>query len=357
MNILVVKPSSLGDIIHTFPAVDLIRRELPDAHISWVVSDAFAGIVELYPGVDEIILFQRHRLGRLQHIGELFSFLRDLRQRSYDIAIDFQGLLRSGLMTFFSGASQRIGFHNSREGARLFYNERVMLPANLRHAVDRNIFLARSGLGLGGTVTIPALKSQHDYVKQAKILLKRHGLQGASPIIAVGAAARWPSKCCPPDTYAQILDSLSERLPEAKFWLLGTAAEREVAAAVIAGCRRAVPVDLSGQTNLGTLTELLRQSHVLLTNDSGPMHLGAALGIPVVAFFGSTDPTLTGPYGPQHAVFRSTCDSSPCFSRVCPRNGKCWDNLNIADVVEAVRDRVLKSPGSAEPASAVPPQT
>ncbi len=345
MNILVIKPSSLGDIIHTLPAVELIRSEYPDANISWVVSDAFAGVVELYAGVDELIIFKRRELGKLTRCLGLFAFLKDLRQRPYDIAIDFQGLLRSGLMTAASGARQKVGFHNAREGARHFYNEKVMLPANLKHAVDRNVFLVRSALGIAGEVRCPELQTQHDYAKRAKILMKRSGLLTGGPVIAVGPAARWPSKCGPATLFAGAMNAVRERVPDAAFWMLGTADEKPVCEEVRSRCRGAKPVNLAGETNLGTLTELLRQSRGMLTNDSGPMHLAAALGVPTVAFFGSTDPELTGPYGDRHTVFRSHCEASPCFCRECiHENSKCWDGISPVEVADALVARLRRGP-------------
>jgi len=341
VNILIVKPSSLGDIIHAFPAVEMIRSEHPEAHISWVVNDTFAGIVELHAEVDEIIVFKRERLGKVRHCLEVLPFLKEIRQRQYDVAIDFQGLLRSGLMTGLSRARQKIGFRSAREGAHHFYNEKVMLPANLKHAVDRNVFLVRSALGISGEVLLPTLKIQHDFVKGAKALMKRSGLLAGGPVIAVGPAARWPSKCWPPHFFAKIIDTVCESVPDALFWMLGTSEERSVGEEVSALCQVRGPVNLAGKTNLGVLTELLRRSHAMFTNDTGPMHLAAALGVPTVALFGSTDSELTGPYGSNHIIFHSKCEMSPCLSRqCCADNRKCWDGVSPTEVATAIVDRL-----------------
>ena len=337
MNILVVKPSSLGDIIHAFPAVDLIRREYPEATITWLVNDAFAGIIDLLPGIDDVVLFRRQRWGRPRHWGELCGFVRDLRQRSFDVAVDFQGLLRSGLLSWLSGAPVRIGFRSAREGARLFYTEKVMLPANLVHAVDKNVFLVRSALRIGGEVRQPPLRQHHDYAKFARQLLERHCLDEGDGLLAVGAGARWESKRWPPAFFARVLDLVAERRPGTAIWLLGSADEQEPSAEVCANCRVAKPVNLAGQTNLGALCEMLRASDVLLTNDSGPMHLAAALQTPTVALFGATSPDLTGPYGPGHHVFVGKCEGSPCLRRTCPLGTyECLDSVPPRKVGEAV---------------------
>jgi ADP-heptose:LPS heptosyltransferase len=194
VNILVVKPSSMGDIIHAFPAVDLLRREFPDATITWLVNDTFAGLIELLPGVDDVVLFRRKRLGKIRHWHELIPFARELRQHNFDLAIDFQGLFRSGLLTWLSGAPTRIGFHAAREGARMFYTEKVMVPANLTHAVDKNVFLVRSALNLAGEVRIPPLRQHHDFAKLARQLLQQHRLDEGDSLLAVAPSARWGTK-------------------------------------------------------------------------------------------------------------------------------------------------------------------
>jgi lipopolysaccharide heptosyltransferase I len=347
VNFLIVKPSSLGDIIHTFPAVDLIRRAHPEGTITWVVNDNFAGIVELCPAVDEVVIFRRRRLGKLRHVPELFSFLGELRQHPHDVAIDFQGLFRSGVMTLASGASRRVGFQSAREGATLFYNEKVMLPANLKHAVDKNVFLAKTVLGMPNEDARMQLPPHHDLAKCARKLLKRHPVPGSGPIVAVAPAARWDSKTWPLRFFADVLDEVAALRPDVRCWALGSADEAERCARLDDLCRNCRVLNLAGETNLGMLTELLRASDVLVTNDSGPMHLAAAVGTPTVAFFGATDPELTGPYGPRHAVFRTTCDLSPCFSRQClMENRACSDGTSPMQVAQAVFDRLDSRSGS-----------
>jgi lipopolysaccharide heptosyltransferase I len=337
VNILIVKPSSLGDIVHTLPAVHLIRQHDPDAVIVWVVNDALTGLVSLYSGVDEVIPFRRQRWARIHHWPEVWGFLTDLRQHRFDLAIDFQGLLRSGLIAFASGAPRRIGFQNAREGAGMFYTERIPLPANLHHALDRNVFLVQSALGLATAATMPELGRPHDSVKEARRLLRQFHLDGAAPVLAVAPGARWPSKRWPPRFFAAVLDHLQQALPDLRCWILGSPDEAQAAAAVAQECTRCRPVSLVGMTDLGTLVELLRCSDALLTNDSGPMHIAAALTLPTVAFFGATDPDLTGPHGELHTVFRTTCTLKPCFARDCPQaNRPCSDGTSAARVAEAL---------------------
>ncbi|MDX9979610.1 MAG: lipopolysaccharide heptosyltransferase II [Lentisphaeria bacterium] len=339
MNILVVKPSSLGDILHTFPAVDLLRREYPDAGITWLVNDNFAGLIDLLPGVDEVILFRRQRWGRMRHWHECIPFVRDLRQRGFDLAIDFQGLLRSALLAWLSGAPARIGFHSARECGRMFYTEKVMVPANLNHAVDRNVFLVQSGLRLEGEMRVPPLRQHHDFVKFARQLIQENRLDAGQGVLAVAPGARWASKRWPAESFAKVIDGVAQERPETAVWLLGSEDERGLAEEVRAACRVAAPANLAGKTNLGTLCEMLRASDALLTNDSGPMHLAAALGVPTVAIFGPTSAALTGPYGPGHRVFSAPCAVGPCFRRTCPQGERaCLESISSKKVTEALLD-------------------
>lgn len=337
VNILIVKPSSLGDIIHALPAVELIRQRHPDAFIAWVVNDTFTGLLDLYPGVDEVLPFRRRRWGSVRHCHEFLGFVADIRQHHFDIVLDFQGLFRSGFISYASGAARRIGFHAAREGSSLLYTERIAVPANLKHAIDRNVFLVRSSLDITAEAGMPELLRPHDLVKEARALLRRHELLGNTPLLAAAPGARWASKRWPPKFFAAVLDQVQDLLPEVQVWLLGTENEKDDARQTLHFCRKSKPVDLTGQTTLGTLGELLRRSDALLTNDSGPMHLAAALTVPTVAFFGATDPALTGPYGVDHAVFRSTCDRAPCFMRECDNeNRQCSDGVPIDKVAREV---------------------
>lgn len=322
MNVLVIKPSSLGDVVHAFPAVNLIHSHHPEATITWVVNDTYAEMVELFPYVDDVALFRRKRWGKITRWYEYIAFALELRKRKFDLIIDFQGLFRSGFLAFLAGGCRRVGFAHCREGASMFYNEKILIPANIQHAVDKNLFLAASALGVpvpGKHETLPEMRRSHDGEKQADILFRMHHMNPGEKIVAVAPAARWKSKMFPPAFFAKVLDRIVETHPDAKFWILGTDNERAVGEAVVEACHACVPELLMGEANLVTLVEMLRRSKVLLTNDTGPMHLAAAFGCPTVALFSSTNPDLTGPYGEGHIVLQGSCKKGPCLNRECPR--------------------------------------
>lgn len=322
MHVLIVKPSSFGDVAHTFPALGLLQRSVPEPlRLTWVVNDSLTALPVLLPGVSRVVAFPRSHWLR-DHAGR--NFLRELRSENYDAAIDFQGLLRSGLITWLSRAPRRIGFRQAREGAAFFYTEKYSPDASCRHAVDRNIALVRMAFptpegAVGDAVGHPPLVVAPAAAAAAQAWLER--LPGAGPVLAVGFSSRWPSKTWPRAFFAAVITAVAAQVPGLRCWLLGAPSERGLGdelAAEISACR---PLNLAGATDFAVLAALLGRSQAMLTNDSGPMHLAAAMGTPCIALFGATDPDKTGPWGPagKHVVVRASCSEHPCFRRVCPK--------------------------------------
>ncbi len=338
MNILIVKPSSLGDIIHTLPMVPLIRRNFPDAAISWVVNEEYARLLDLCPEVDNVIIFRRRRWSKMRCWPELIGFAKDLKRLQIDLALDFQGLFRSGLITRLSGSPRRVGFRNAREGAIYFYNERILLPANLRHAVERNLFLLQTALHIADPIGNSGLAVSRIDMCNCEKLFRACEVNPHAPFLGLAPAARWESKAWPPDFFAAVVEKVHESLPELPVILLGSASERPIGEIICSHCRSPGKiVNLMGETELGTLVEILRHSKTIMTNDSGPMHLAAMLGTPVVAMFGPTDPSLTGPYGHIHRVFAGACDRAPCLENNCPKGtNACHYTISRDQVAEAV---------------------
>ncbi len=351
MNILIVKPSSLGDIIHTLPAVTMIRRNIPNAVINWVVNEEYARLLDLCPDVDNVVVFRRHHWNRLRNWRSLLSFVRELRELDVDIALDFQGLFRSGLISFLSGAKRRAGFRNAREGAIYFYNERILLPANLKHAVDKNFFLLQSVLQIDDDVHDNGLSCSEIDLRNLRLLLKKQQIDLQYSLLTVAPAARWRSKTWPPDFFAETIEKIWRRHPETIVALAGQQEERPLGNFIKERCEnKGTIVNLMGETELGTLTALLRHSETVLTNDSGAMHLAAAVDTPVVALFGPTDPEKTGPYGDMHCVLQGSCDQLPCGERVCAEGtNACHNSVTPDEAAEAVTRRLKQSTTEEKP--------
>ena len=306
-RILILKPSSLGDVIHALPTVHRIRQRYPQAHLAWLVNTAFISLLKHCPIIDEIIPFPRHEYRRLP------GLIRRLRRARYDVVVDLQGLLRSGLLAALAGAPRRIGLSDAREGAGFFHNEIIAVPRI--HAVDRYLRAAVHLGGEAGPVEFPL------------------GLapgSGSAGYLAIHASARWPTKLWGDDKFAELI----RQLPQERIILTGSAAEAERIGRLAQGAR-----NLAGQTDLFELAEWYRRCAVVVTNDSGPMHLAAAVGTPVVAIFGPTHPALTGPYGSGHTVLRAALPCAPCFNGRCtnPDSMACMKAIRVAEVLAAVQ--------------------
>jgi heptosyltransferase I len=315
---LIIKPSSMGDIVQALPVLTALRETHPEAHIAWVVARPFAGLLEGHPRLDELILFDRHRFGRIgASVGatkEFLGFLEELRGRQFTLVLDLQGLFRSGFMAAVTGAPDRVGFQAAREMAGLFYTEKVPTDG-LTHAVDRYMAMARA-VGLAEPKATDHLPVSEEARASVRRRLAEEGVTADEPVLAVSAHARWETKQWPPERFAKVIRRAYAETG-ARSVLVGSAAAAEISRAVAQAAPEARPVDLVNRTNLKELVALIADARAMVTNDSGPMHVAAAVGTPVVAIFGPTDPDRTGPYGPGHRVLARRAECSPCFRRQC----------------------------------------
>ena len=336
-RLLLIKPSSLGDIVHAMPTLAALRARFPQAEVTWLVKRQWEPLVDVISGVDQVCAVGTGLSGWLSRISEL-------RAARFDLVVDLQGLFRSGAMAWLSGGGRRIGLANAREGSPLFYTQLVEVPDGPIHAVDRYLLVAEAlGAERPAQPRFEFLDRPQDRQAVATILT-RSGVPASLPWIAINASARWETKRWPPQHFAEAADQLS-REHASPIVFIGGAAEKPEAQAVMA-LMRTKAVDLTGQTPVGLLPCLLRQAAVLITNDSGPMHVAAAVGTAVVALFGPTDPRKTGPYGRGHVVLTHAVECSPCFRRDCTRAVRleCLLEVKPDQVVRAVRQQLDQSP-------------
>lgn len=328
-RVLLIKPSAIGDVVHTLPILTMLRRCWPAAHLAWLVTPACAGLLEGHPHLDEVILFERRKLGRMWRspralIG-LLDLGRSLRRRNFDLVLDFQGLFRSGSLARWTGAPRRIGFANAREMAPMFYTHRVRTGDAEQHAISRYIQLAQAAGCQSNKVEFHFVTTHADRSHVA-------GLVPAGPYAVLLPGTNWRTKRWPIEKFAALVDPLRERFG------LST---------VVAGGPDAAPLarqvsgaaDLAGQTSLPQLVALLERAELVIANDSGPMHIAAALGKPLVTPYGPTSHIRTGPYDRLDSVIRLDIPCSPCFSRKCSHHS-CMRWLEVEPVLRMAHEQM-----------------
>lgn len=347
MRILIIKLSSLGDVIHTLPALAALRKAYPRAHLSWLVEPESAELLLDHPALDQVLVIPKNRwcreaasLRRWPALGKEFRhFLHALRGVRYDIVLDFQGLLKSGVLTGLARGKRKVGFAPGKERGDIFLNEKVPYPVELLHAVRRYLLLTEH---LACPVTTPSfsisLSQQHR--NRVIALLRQHHLACQQPLVLLHPGTRWQSKLWKEEHWAALGDRLQDEL-EAQVVFTGSTEDRALVER-IRGRMRAPGVTTVGELDLKELAFLQACAEVVVTPDSGPMHLATAMGTPVVALFGPTDPALTGPFGNARTVITKSLSCRPCLKRQCATN-ECMHQISVQEVWEGVKATLTSS--------------
>ena len=342
MDILIVKLSAIGDVIHTLPAVNAIRRHYAHARITWLIEEDAADLITGHPALDRIIVSRRKRWARgilrrgcLKTIKESYRFIRDLRDTQYDLIIDFHGLLKSGFLIGLAKGKRKVGFGKGMEHAEysyLFLNERVPAVNMEAHALTRNMMLVRA-LGISAEEIAYRLPVGEQDRRLAAELLVRCGDTGSKLLVAINPVAKWATKLWSDAKFAELADRLIAE-HDAFIVFTGSQSDREVIARIGSLMKREA-ANLAGETNLKTLAALYERTGVAVVTDTGPMHLAAAVGTQVVALFCPTAPWRTGPFGSGHQVIQAGLECSPCFKRQCP-SIDCMEEISVEQVLEGI---------------------
>jgi heptosyltransferase I len=324
---LLVRLGSLGDIVHALPAAAALRDTFPEARIDWVVDLKWERLLEGNSDLSNVISL------RSKSASGISAAVRLLRSAKYTHAIDFQGLYKSALLAFASGAPRRIGFQHSyaREGfASLFYTDR--LNPRGPHKVDHNLTLAeRAGAAIGNARFSLAIRPQDD--ERVSHELAAHDLH---EYFVLNPGGGWRSKCWPAERYGELHRQLAEQYSFRGVVTFGPG-EEELAQQIIRVAGNPAPVALPFE--LGPLMAALRRAKCVVSADTGPLHLASALKTPVVGLFGPTDPARNGPYSPDDVVVRN-----PQFGETTYRRGASYSpamlSITVEQVVEAVQRRL-----------------
>ena len=339
MKILIVKLSAIGDVAQTLPALEALKKIYPDSEITWVVEEAAAGVLDGHPLIDRLLVSRRKAWVALRTnpfalargLGNMVRFIRELRRTRYDIAIDFQGLLKSGIVIGLARADRKIGYDRTRELSYLFLNERLPAYDIERHAVERYMDVARY---LGAVDPSPACRLPLE--KECAAVSKRVEEIRAPgrPLVALNPVARWKTKLWQEGKFAELADRLI-REKNAVVIFTGSPDDRRVNERILSMMREKA-LNWAGETSLKELAALASLCDLFITTDTGPMHLAAAAGARVLALFGPTAPWRTGPYGPSNITVRTGIDCSPCFQRKCGRDIVCMSGITVEDVMRKV---------------------
>lgn len=343
MNILIVKLSAIGDVIHTLPALNAIRRHDPEGCITWLVEEDAAPLIENHEALDRVLVSKRKRwikglvsASGLKNIKEAYRFLKTLRDTRYDLVIDFQGLFKSGIMAGLARGKRKAGFGRGMdhmEYSYFFLNERVPAVAMDHHALLRSMMLLNA-LGIPAyeiEFKIPIRDRDRHLVEER---LMKHGVKGDRPLVAVNPMAKWETKLWSNDKFANLADILIGQFG-ADVVFTGSPGDRKTIQHIMSAMKEKA-VNLAGETTLINLAALYKKADALVSTDTGPMHLAAAVGTPVVALLGPTAPWRTGPFGSGHQIIRTGIKCSPCYKRKCDTR-ECMERISVRNVLDGVR--------------------
>jgi lipopolysaccharide heptosyltransferase I len=301
-NILIIKPSSLGDIVLTLPALSALRRSFPDAKISWLIRPEFAPLLDNHPYLDNIIHFNRKFLGKawynLLAFGALLSLIYKLRQSKFDIIIDLQGLFRTASLAWFSGCKKRLGMTTTREFAHIFYTHKVAQDLSCIHLVDYYLKIAQAAGATDLSVEF-ILNTDRTAADSVRRLLTAQKINPDNYAVIVPGSAH-SDKCWPIERFAALAEKISLKFGFS-IVATGTKAEKNVVEN-LQGKTSITIANLAGLTNLRELTALIKSARLVVSNDTGPGHIAAALNTPVVMIFGYSNPARVAPYGRSHCV-------------------------------------------------------
>jgi heptosyltransferase I len=370
-RILLIKPSALGDVVHTIPVLVKLRARYPRARIDWLITPENAEIVRCHPALSNVVLFARRdfskRGRRWRAMLEFLDLLKQIRRAKYDLVIDMHGQVRSAFFALISGARVRIGFdrpikqtltistehdlknvpthgwRGAREGSWIAYTHRIPIPTLDVHAIDRYLWVGKL-LGFDDNPPDLTIHLSSETVRNVERLLKEKGVDASQPLVVLVPGTIWETKHWTIEGFAGVArhflrDGFAVAVAGTKRDQLRC---RQIAAAAPGAC------DLSGKTTPADLAALIRRADVAVTNDSGSMHVAASLSV-----FGPTNPVHIGPYERPESVVRLDLPCSPCNYRrlsQCPFGHACMKQVTSAMVVERVRKILGTETGRPEPA-------
>jgi heptosyltransferase-2 len=336
-RILVRGVNWVGDTILTYPTVQKLKLLFPHSHLAILIPSHLIDLWKTFPYVDEIIPFQKR--GGIGSIWEDINLSQSLMERKFDLALILPRSFRSAFHIYLARIPVRIGY--KAEGRSFFLTHRIPRTKGVLRSHRVHYFQKLTEpLGKVESSPFPRIFLREEDQRWAEQKLRDLGIQDGSPLIGMNPGATYGlAKCWYPERFGELGKRLFEKW-KATILLFGKEEERPIAKEILQHLKEG-GIDLIGKTNLLQLAALLERCQLIVTNDTGTMHVATAVGTPVVALFGSTDPSTTGPWGDGHIVIRKDVPCSPCLKRICPTDHRCMELITV-DEVEEVIDNKLK---------------
>lgn len=341
---LIVKMSAMGDVIHALPALRSLRKRFPDAFIAWVVEDRFKDLLYNNPDLDEVIparlkYWRRHV--SVESLSEFWRFVKIIRGHKFDALLDFQGLIKSGLIALLSGIPDKIGFHHNdcREKLNsLFTNRKAPFIGRKTHVVDKNLALARMTGVDSFTMEFP-LNIPEEAEESVRSYLKANPELTANPIVGVHFGVGFKTKKWALERFAQLSDRIAGELGCSVLLTWGPG-EEEQAKSLSDQIKQRHWV--APANSLPQAMALFKRLSLLVSCDTGPVHICAAYQVPTVSIHGPTDPEYSRPRDSIHEVVYKVLPCSFCHKRTCPTQNECMTSILVDDVFQTVKKSLAK---------------
>lgn len=332
-RICIIKPSALGDVVQSLPVLPLLRLRFPDSHLAWVINQELSDLVSGHPALNAVIPFDRHG-----GLSDWWRLLRQLRASRFDMVIDLQGLFRTGIMCLATAAPLRIGLQTAREGSGLTCHH-ILRDTSTQVPAHRRVWRLAEELGLGDLTPETDINIPNtDRAWAAKVRANSSG-----PLLVIQPGTRWQTKQWPIRHFAEVARRAMKQLGMSVI-VIGSRNENADAQGLVDLVKQVMPRgdirSLAGKTSIKQLAALLQQAELVLSNDSGPLHLAAGLGTPVVGVFTCTSPIRSGPPGNHHQLVSTHLPCAGSYCKKCPQRGvgylACFEELTPERVWQAV---------------------
>jgi len=332
-RVLVRTANWIGDAVMTFPALASIREGLPNRHIAVLTKPWVADLFSGHPLINEVLVYESP--GIHEGIRGKWKLARELKKKQFDLAILFQNAFEAALIAFWAGIPRRAGYNTDARGILLTQAVPVNGKVKKGHQVDYYRAMT-GGLGFQSHPSAPSIGLTRSQLEESERILSSRGLQGEKLLIGLAPGATYgPAKQWFPERFSALADRFS-RDWGARILIFGSQGDRDTASLLTKSARTEV-TDFTGQTTLSQAIGLIARCRLFVSNDSGLMHVAAALGVPVVAIFGSTDPVRTRPLGRNCRVVRQPLPCAPCLKTHCPERRECLERITVDEVYEAAR--------------------